>query len=250
MSDALLARPDGETQTSSPGATSAILATARRPSPARSTGSQTSLVRPPKSPRRSQGSPLLSTSSSLLAPPTPSKPTPPSLTSTALARPAELERVQSSTSTASRPSLAPSNPSSLDPETPHILPSHPAALPNMYDSTASMTDDADGEHDSAADEGTNAGAALLAERRRREEVRAARRSSKQDAAGARTKLVRDGSAQGQSMAVRETTRDVSHALGLRPLVDGRNGLGFAFIEAEADATVGMFRPLALTSVAH
>ncbi|BGP38677.1 hypothetical protein JCM10449v2_002612 [Rhodotorula kratochvilovae] len=105
----------------------------------------------------------------------------------------------------------------------------------MYDSTASTTDDADGEHDSPVDEVTSAGAALLAERRRREEARAARRRAKQDAASARPRMAREGSAQGRSVAEIDTERAVSHALGLSrqmPLVDGRNGLGFAFSEAE------------------
>lgn len=195
--------------------------------------SPASVVRPPRSPRRPQGSPLL-------APPPSGSPSFADAGSPTLAPPVSAPAANASTRSTDYQHRQPRAPSA--PRHPHapsaaarILPSHPDALPKMYDSTASTTDDADGELDSAADDEAGAGAALLAERRRREEAKGARRRAKHEASSGRGTRAGPVHAHVPGRASLDTTAAVTHALqltGQMPLVEGRRGLGFAFPEAE------------------
>ncbi|GAA5851057.1 hypothetical protein JCM9279_005272 [Rhodotorula babjevae] len=199
---------------------------ARAASPALSSGSQTSLARPPRSPNRPQGSPLLST-------PTTS---PRLAAAPALAPPHSTTAPDASrrTTASSKPPHAALSPADLplEPVAPiRVLPTHPATLPYMWDSTASTTDDADTELDSTFDGEAGAGAALLAERRRREEAKVARRRVKHDAPSGRSRAA----AHASGRASLDTAAAVTHALQLKsqmPLVEGRRGLGFAFSDKD------------------
>ncbi|GAA5884735.1 hypothetical protein JCM6882_005371 [Rhodosporidiobolus microsporus] len=108
-----------------------------------------------------------------------------------------------------------------------MLPSHPAVLPPLYDSTASTTedDDADSERDEDED-GTAASIAssLRSERRRRDEARAARRKVRTGRYD-----VTSGSASGYEKGGRLAGKQAQDWDGKRtvyPTVEGREGLGF------------------------
>ncbi|GAA5899936.1 hypothetical protein JCM8208_005546 [Rhodotorula glutinis] len=200
----------------------------RAASPAMSSGSQTSLARPPRSPNRPQGSPLL-----------PSPTTSPSLsTSSALAPPPSTAAAPVPTHTLPlhKQTYPTARPLAVEQAAPiRVLPTHPAALPYMWDSTASVTDDADTELDSASDGDAGAGAALLAERRRREEVKVARRRAKHDAPSGRSRTAGPVPAHAPGRASLDTAAAVTHALqlsGQMPLGEGRRGLGFAFSDKD------------------
>ncbi|KPV76281.1 uncharacterized protein RHOBADRAFT_52310 [Rhodotorula graminis WP1] len=200
----------------------------RAASPALSSGSQTSLARPPRSPNRPQGSPLLSSPTTSPTLSAPSALAPPPSTAVACAP------------TRNAPPRKPANPTArplaVEQAAPvRVLPTHPAALPYMWDSTASTTDDADTELDSTFDGDAGPGAALLAERRRREEAKVARRRAKHDAPSGRSRAAAPASEHVPGRASLDTAAAVTHALqlsGQMPLVEGRRGLGFAFSDKD------------------
>jgi len=202
----------------------------RAASPALSSGSQTSLARPPRSPNRPRGSPLLST-------PTTS---PRLVAAPALVPPRSAPAADAPTHTASSSKHSHPTPSladlPLEPAAPiRVLPTHPATLPYMWDSTASTTDEADTELDSTFDGEAGAGAALLAERRRREEAKVARRRVKHDAPSGRSRAAAQAPAHVPGRASLDTAAAVTHAMQLKgqmPLVEGRRGLGLAFSDKD------------------
>ncbi|BGP14637.1 hypothetical protein JCM10213_001652 [Rhodosporidiobolus nylandii] len=109
------------------------------------------------------------------------------------------------------------------------LPSHPANLPQLYDSTASTTeDDAGSGSDVDGDEVRSVAASLLLERRRREEAKGTRRRAKAPRSGASSPVAARSTSTGmalgrtpsQELPARESSRQKM------PTIEGRDGLGF------------------------
>ncbi|GAA6002324.1 uncharacterized protein JCM10292_006602 [Rhodotorula paludigena] len=207
---------------------------ARSSSPGDRSASSTAtatFVRPPKSHKRPKSNPRSSPAPSVSPALAPVALPPPPVTQEDVApppppvRPQAVERTQSSASTASGQSSA----SEAQSAQRTMLPSHPAVLPSMYDSTASVTDDADGEYDEHDARAAGAHVRMAGGRRKGKlPVGASALSHVSEASHGRSamsKMARMASE--QSASTRRPS--LSPRLGSdrqMPSIDGREGLGF------------------------